>query len=39
MDETLIHCNESPDIPCDVVLPIVFPNGEVVEVNHHLIIL
>jgi len=31
MDETLIHCNESPDVPCDVILPIVFPNGEVVE--------
>jgi len=31
MDETLIHCNESPDMPSDVVLPITFPNGEVVE--------
>jgi len=31
MDETLIHCNESADMPCDVVLPIIFPNGEVVE--------
>jgi len=31
MDETLIHCNESPDLPCDVILPITFPNGEIVE--------
>lgn len=31
MDETLIHCNESLDMPADVILPIVFPNGEVVE--------
>lgn len=31
MDETLIHCNESLDMPADVVLPIIFPNGEVVE--------
>jgi len=31
MDETLIHCNESLDMPADVVLPICFPNGEVVE--------
>jgi len=31
MDETLIHCNESLDMPADVVLPIMFPNGEVVE--------
>jgi len=31
MDETLIHCNESADMPADVILPITFPNGEVVE--------
>jgi len=31
MDETLIHCNESTDMPADVVLPIIFPNGEVVQ--------
>jgi len=31
MDETLIHCNESLDMPADVILPIIFPNGEVVE--------
>jgi len=31
MDETLIHCNESLDMPADVILPILFPNGEVVE--------
>jgi len=31
MDETLIHCNESLEMPADVILPIIFPNGEVVE--------
>lgn len=31
MDETLIHCNESTDMPSDVILPILFPNGEIVE--------
>jgi len=31
MDETLIHCNESTDMPADVILPIIFPNGEVVQ--------
>jgi Dullard-like phosphatase family protein len=31
MDETLIHCNESADMPADVILPITFPNGEIVE--------
>jgi len=31
LDETLIHCNESTDIPSDVVLPIRFPHGEVIE--------
>jgi len=28
LDETLIHCNENIDIPHDVILPIVFPNGD-----------
>lgn len=31
LDETLIHCNESVDLPCDVKLPIRFPHGEVIE--------
>jgi Dullard-like phosphatase family protein len=31
LDETLIHCNESADIPSDVVLPIRFPHGEIIE--------
>jgi len=31
LDETLIHCNESTDIPSDVVLPIKFPHGEIIE--------
>lgn len=33
LDETLIHCNESVDMPCDVRLPIKFPHGEVIEVT------
>jgi CTD small phosphatase-like protein 2 len=31
LDETLIHCNESTELPCDVILPITFPNGEVIN--------
>jgi CTD small phosphatase-like protein 2 len=31
LDETLIHCNESLDIPYDVKLPIKFPHGEIIE--------
>jgi len=31
LDETLIHCNESPEIPSDVILPIKFPHGEIIE--------
>ena len=34
LDETLIHCNESTDVPSDITLPIVFPHGEVIEVIH-----
>lgn len=33
LDETLIHCNESVQIPGDVILPIRFPTGEVVEAS------
>ena len=33
LDETLIHCNESTDVPADVILPIKFPHGEVIEVD------
>ena len=33
LDETLIHCNESTSMPSDVILPIVFPTGDVVEVK------
>ncbi len=32
LDETLIHCNESLDLPSDVILPIKFPSGEIIEV-------
>lgn len=31
LDETLIHCNESADVPSDIVLPIKFPHGEIIE--------
>jgi len=31
LDETLIHCNESSSVVSDVVLPIKFPHGEVIE--------
>jgi len=33
LDETLIHCNESTAIPSDVLLPIRFPHGEIIEVK------
>lgn len=33
MDETLIHCNESTEIPCDVVVDIKFPTGERIQVS------
>lgn len=28
LDETLIHCNEDDDAPCDVKLEIIFPGGK-----------
>lgn len=31
MDETLIHCNENPNMPCDVILPIKFGQGDIIE--------
>ena len=31
LDETLIHCNESHTMPCDIILNIKFPTGEVVD--------
>eukprot|EP01017_Pseudomicrothorax_dubius_P019686 TRINITY_DN2162_c0_g1_i12.p1 TRINITY_DN2162_c0_g1~~TRINITY_DN2162_c0_g1_i12.p1 ORF type:complete len:635 (-),score=73.90 TRINITY_DN2162_c0_g1_i12:103-2007(-) len=31
LDETLIHCNESKELPSDVILPIAFPSGEIVD--------
>jgi CTD small phosphatase-like protein 2 len=31
LDETLIHCNENASMPCDVLLPIKFPNGATVK--------
>lgn len=32
LDETLIHCNENVRVPGDVILPIKFPTGEIIEV-------
>lgn len=31
LDETLIHCTDGSGKTSDVYLPIVFPNGEIVE--------
>jgi len=31
LDETLIHCNENTSMPCDVILPIKFPHGDIIE--------
>ncbi len=31
LDETLIHCNECSDMESDVVLPVKFPNGTMVQ--------
>lgn len=31
LDETLIHCNESTNVPSDVVLSIQFPTGDIVD--------
>ncbi|CAK89905.1 unnamed protein product (macronuclear) [Paramecium tetraurelia] len=33
LDETLIHCNESIQVPGDVILPIKFPSGEIIEAS------
>lgn len=34
LDETLIHCNDSKEVKSDIVLPIIFENGETVDVNY-----
>lgn len=31
LDETLIHCNDNPEAPCDIKVPIKFKGGDVVE--------
>ena len=31
LDETLIHCNENTTMPADIVLPIQFPGGQIIE--------
>ncbi|CAD8184206.1 unnamed protein product [Paramecium pentaurelia] len=33
LDETLIHCNESIQVPGDIILPIKFPSGEIIEAS------
>jgi CTD small phosphatase-like protein 2 len=33
LDETLIHCNSDKSIAGDVVLPVTFEDGELMEVN------
>ena len=34
LDETLIHCTDSLDKPHDLLLPIRFPNGDVIQVTN-----
>ena len=36
LDETLIHCNENQEDPCDVRVPVTFPSGESIDVNLYL---
>jgi len=31
LDETLIHCNENSNMPCDISLPIKFPNNAIIK--------
>ena len=33
LDETLIHCNEDQDNPCDTRVPVSFPTGDFIEVG------
>lgn len=33
LDETLIHCNENANVPGDVILPITFPTGDVIQAS------
>ncbi|CAD8091587.1 unnamed protein product [Paramecium primaurelia] len=33
LDETLIHCNSNVSIPGDIILPITFPNDEIVQAS------
>jgi FMN phosphatase YigB (HAD superfamily) len=33
LDETLIHCNPTLDLPSDIVLPIRFDDGSIIRVN------
>ena len=33
LDETLIHCNENNVMPCDISLPIKFPNNTIVKAS------
>jgi CTD small phosphatase-like protein 2 len=31
LDETLIHCNDNPENPCDIKVPIKFTGGDIVQ--------
>jgi len=33
LDETLVHYNENSEIVSDVLIPITFPNGEIIQVS------
>jgi hypothetical protein len=32
LDETLVHCNENSDLPCDQTIQIKFTSQEIIEV-------
>jgi hypothetical protein len=34
LDETLIHCSDSNSEPADIVIPISFPTGDIIDVNY-----
>lgn len=36
LDETLIHCNENCEMESDVILPVKFPNGAIVQAGINL---
>jgi len=34
LDETLVHYNENSEVVSDVLIPITFPNGEIIQVSY-----